>query len=351
MKAFTDLLEETFDAKACPITTKAFLSAKFVLPGYRAPDYFDQDHLNKMALMNLILLTLPGVDRDLDEVTRGSVGNVMLAASCGRPTLFLERDLGEILLDSNLPADLDTSDIKRPFPSIRIMLPKGLLTIERNGVESSMMYLDIGFLEKMVELSCPKAIAAELDLNSFERYGPEPGKLHLTRLSFCYDEACIIICGCLDKGEIDFAPTAYGLTKPWKPGPVENLKLYREKLITSWPTDQSDDVLLAKMENLALNILLLLSSVPFEYAPDLIERKARTEGKRTIPALIKARWVGDTLLRARKAGHVQGDLNGHKSPCEHWRRAHYVRQAYGPRYSLRRLIWILPVHVGRKEAA
>ena len=349
MSVYTSILPEAFEARKCPLSNALFLGRKFLLPNYRAPDYHSQDELNKMALINLLLLTMPESKTKVDEVTRGAVCNVMLAASCGRPTLFLEKELGAILLDSHLPQDLLTEDIKKPFPSLRVMLPLGLLTIERSGV-SSMTFLDIGFMEAEQQAACPSDIALELDRNSLAKFGAGD-RYALSELAFAYDEAAFIISGALNKGETQLAPTAYGITKPWRPGPVSGLREFRGTLRSSWPTDQSDEVLMAKMENLALNILLLLSRVPLEYEPLAVERKARTEGKRIIPALLRAKWVGDCLLRARKEGHIHGELgNGyHVSP--HWTRAHWRNQPHGPGRNLRRLIWILPYYSGEKKEA
>ena len=88
------------------------------------------------------------------------------------------------------------------------------------------------------------------------------------------------------------------------------------------------------MQRLAINILLILSSMPVEYVPLMIERKARTEGKRTIPALIKAKFVGDHLLRAKREGHVHGEIpvTGRKLPA-HWRSGAWRHQPHGKRAS------------------
>ena len=229
------------------------------------------------------------------------------------------------------------------------MLPKGLLTIERDGEAASMMYLDIGFLEKDAPITCPPSIARELDLNAIRKFGADiQGRFRLQRVSFAFDEPCILIAGSLERGETDYTPTAYAMTKPWAPGRVSVIRQYKGKLASDWPTDSLDDVLLAKMENLALNILVLLSRVPIEYEPLQVERQASFKGKRVIPALLWAKWVGDCLLRAKKAGWVKGEIASY-SVAAHYRRAHWVRQPCGPRRSQRKLIWLLPIAVGYKK--
>lgn len=52
-------------------------------------------------------------------------------------------------------------------------------------------------------------------------------------------------------------------------------------------------------------------------------------------------------LRERPAPPGKG-LSGR--PSAHWRRGHWRRQAYGPRASQRRLIWVMPTLVGHKTA-
>ena len=122
------------------------MGRKFVLPHYRQGDYYPQDVLNKSALAVMLMPALAASDRAvLDDVIRSQLLNNFAALACDRPVMFLERELGEILVATEIPGVVDASDIHFPFPSFRVMLPKGLIGIA-NG-ERWAMYLDIGHLE------------------------------------------------------------------------------------------------------------------------------------------------------------------------------------------------------------
>jgi hypothetical protein len=343
------ILDNIFSRKHCPLSAKIFLGHKYLLPNYRAPDYFNQDFLNQSSLLHMILATAPGAEEKIDEVSRGVIFNIMSAVKCGRPTMFLEKELGEILLDSRLPDDIKTTDIKRQFPSFRIMLPRKLLTIDRNGETDSLMFIDIGFLEEGEEATCPKDIAHELDMNSIRRWGPYEERMRLSSLSYYYKEAALIITGTISHGWDADLPTCYGISVPWRSERLREILTYRGDLNTPWPTDDLDKVFMRKMENLVLNILLLLSIVPVAYEPEHIERKARLEGKRMIPALLRARWVGDHLVKARQDGRVRGEVVGSRHNTPHWVRPHWRRQRFGLKLGQARLIWLLPYHRGDNE--
>ena len=316
----------------CPLTGKAFLSRKFSLPKYREADYANQDAVNQISLL---MLSLPTMDSfTYDDVVQSQLLNLFQALHCGRPTLFLERELGEILIKTEIPGILETSDIHFPFPSFRVMLPKGILGIASQS--RWVMYLDIGHLPADTEVSCPREIALELD-----RYAGNPN-FRLTRMSFHYPEHALAIACHLDKG---FA-ASYAVTKPLT-GTLEQFKAHTGDLRTDFPNDDDDKILLKEMERLALNILLILSMMPLEYEPLTIERKERKEGKRIIPSLARAKFVGDHMLRAKAKGHVHGEIpvSGRKLPA-HWRSGHWKHQPHGVGFALRRLIYVLPYRTG-----
>ena len=320
----------------CPLATRAFLARKFALPKYRQEDYFNQDVINELSLLMLMLPCWPGFQSD--DVVQSQLLNLFQALHCDRPTLFLERELGEILVKTEIPGFLETGDIHFPFPSLRVMLPKGLLGIPSQN--RWLMYLDIGHLPKDSEVGCPRPIALELDRYNLNSEFP------LTRMSFHYPEHALAISAQLDHG----MAASYAMTKPLT-GTIEAFKGYKGDLRTEYPNDAEDEILLAGMERLALNMLLLLAMTPFEYEADVIERRERREGKRTIPALVRAKFVGDHLVRAKREGRIEGEAAVGYHVSAHWRSAHWVRQPYGPKRSLRRLIWLMPIHVGVKRDA
>lgn len=321
--------------RTCPLTAKAFLARKFALPKYRQADYYDQDYINRISLMMLMLPALPSFTTD--EVVQSQLLNLFQALKHDRPTLFLERELGEILARTEIPGFLEASDIHFPFPSIRVHLPRQLLGLGAQGRWA--MFLDIGHLPKDDEVKCPREIAAELD-----RFGGNQAA-RLSRMAITYPEHALTICAQVDHG----IASSYAFTAPLK-GTLEAFKAFKGKLQTDFENDEDDTLLLSGMRKLALNILLILSSMPLEYEPLAIERKERAEGKRTIPALVRAKFVGDHLLRARRAGHVKGEIpdSGRTIPA-HWVSGHFKLQPHGAGRAFRRLIFVLPYKTHRDD--
>ena len=120
----------------------------------------------------------------LDDVIRSQLLNIFQALACDRPVMFLERELGEILVATEIPGVVDASDIYFPFPSFRVMLPKGLIGIA-NG-ERWAMYLDIGHLKADKDAGCGRDdIAAEFDPYMQDR------NRSLSRIVFTYPEDVI----------------------------------------------------------------------------------------------------------------------------------------------------------------
>ncbi len=64
----------------CPVTSRAMLARKFLLPKYRQGDYYDQDEINRISLMMLMLPSLP--DFQSDDVVQSQLLN--LFQSCER---------------------------------------------------------------------------------------------------------------------------------------------------------------------------------------------------------------------------------------------------------------------------
>jgi hypothetical protein len=316
-------------SRRCPLTAKAFFARKFSLPQYRQADYFNQDTINELSLMMLLVPTLHDCAQT-DDVVQSQLLNLFQALAHDRPTLFLERELGEILVKTEIPGFLETGDIHFPFPSFRVMLPRDLLGLHAQNRWA--MYLDIGHLPKDGEVGCPREIALELD-----RYAGNP-KFPLTKMSFTYPEHALALSSQLDHG---FA-ASYAMTKPLK-GTIEEFKGYAGELRTAFPNDPEDKVFLKSMERLALNILLILSMMPLEYSPLTIERKERREGKRVIPSLARAKFVGDYMLRAKAKGHVHGELPSERRQLPaHWRCGAWKHQPHGKGFALRKLIYVMP---------
>ena len=97
---------------------------------------------------------------------------------------------------------------------------------------------------------------------------------------------------------------------------------------------------MARLDQIVLNILLYLSHAPVEYESKEL-RKPKRDGKRMIPGLYAARFIGDLQIRSKPIPREPTDPTGRHLPG-HWRSGHWKRQAHGVGRSQRKLIWILP---------
>lgn len=128
--------------KECPQLWAAIHGRRFILPQYRQADYASQDRLNEDFEFSM-LATAMGLLGFSDDVHHAMYSNSCGALWYDRPVLFLERELAEPLAESSLPEEMVVDDIEWPWPQVRILLPKGFLTIERDGEQRSMLFVDL----------------------------------------------------------------------------------------------------------------------------------------------------------------------------------------------------------------
>lgn len=135
----------------------------------------------------------------------------------------------------------------------------------------------------------------------------------------------------------------------------------KESIQSTWATHAKEREL--HLKNLAVtldamklvaNALLYLSQYPEDAEPawqegtpkSYIEKYTRQDGKARAKTLSRSQHEGFTIIRKvgklfeREQAKEQGE-----SPSPHLRRAHWRRQAYGPKLSFRRLVWIRAVRV------
>jgi hypothetical protein len=326
--------------KLFPALSKAVLSKRYILPNYRQTDYVKQEACDYL-LLDSFFGHLSAQIPVADHVSVHCLNNFVNALHYGRPTFYLERELGEPLLRAKLPLDYYTSDINWRFPAFRVYLPRNLLTITRDGAPSNVMFLDINHVRKGKGLEVPKDIKAELSKHSFAGYIPllESGFEGLS-VSWVLDfdsPSCVM---------------AYAVSTGIEEGQIRDLiKQSHGKLATPFESDELDTDFSNKVLFLAINILLFMSSVPIEYESTTAFRKPKTEGTRLIPGLYPAKFIGQSQLRpsSKQAAPTAGHLPTGKHLAAHWRAGHWKRQPFGPKQVDRKLVFILTYHVGDNE--
>jgi hypothetical protein len=337
-------------AKYCPISYRKLFGRKFILPKYREGHYFSLEFQNLASFDRCISFAIN--PEALDDVIRCTLANTFASLEYNQPTLFLERELGEMLLRTPILADITTGDINWRWPAFRIVLPKGLVSIEREDGPRSLTHFDVCHIGPANDIVVPKEIAGEVE-KFIVKLLPWSKVHDISRFAFKYKDPGLCISSALDRPDIkNFGQTVYGMVKPWGDIRLGDYQTVHGDLSTPFKQDDADRALLNRLEHIVINVLLFLSATPLEYTPEIVLRKPRTEGSHIIPGLVTARFVGQSQVRPiRVEGKAPPVPTGKHLPG-HWVCGAWKRVAYGPKSSLRRLQWIMPYRTyGLEEKA
>lgn len=337
--------------KYAPKCWELFFGKKYIVPNYRSPHYFRQDFINWMEWS--LTLAYPFSEYQ-DDIMGACFCNTAGSLQYRRPTLFLEAELGHPILRAALPEDMRAIDIKWRWPTLRIYLPKGLITLNKDGRENHMMYLDIGLLEEKESRQILPVLAKELDVFAAQERAEQKTFIKFEKYTFTYPDRAIIISGmlnCID-GLNMHDLTSYALVKPFKDNTIAEVRAMTGDLKSAWNCDEADDAITFKMEHLAFQILLFLSMQPTEYLPESVLRKPGVKGERAISGLYAARFVGRSQRRPDRTNIIPRvpleRSSGYHLPY-HIRSGHWKRQPCGPKWQDRRWIWIFTYDAGRTE--
>jgi hypothetical protein len=333
-------------AKEAPLTYRAFFGRRYLLPSYRQADYTSQHFENWIGFDRLCTYAAGAAPRS-DEPWMICLSNTVASLAYNRPTLFLERELGEALLRTDVLENLTTGDIHWRWPAFRIYLPARLVTIHRQGDPESRWatYFDLTTVSPEGH-GCLLPIAREIDQfvadNVTQSSGRNLGLLQRAR--FQYKEAGMAIGTALNKSDHpDIVQTIYAQLKPWGSISVTKYLQIADDLKGGYSQDEADRRFLGKLQHLVLNVLLFLSSQPDDIEPPEVLRPGNFSPKKMQGELIKARFVGQA--RARMVGEPPKPRpiqpTGRHLPA-HWVSGHWRRVVYGPARSGRRLQWIQP---------
>jgi hypothetical protein len=244
-----------------------------------------------------------------------------------------------------LPMEYYADDIKWKWPAFRVYLPKGLVSIQRDGKPCGAMYLDIAHVPKGKAMDMPMSMHMEL-LNVIGWPDTTGGKIPVVTSSYEGLEVTLFIDLDSPEGGLGYAASAQ-LEKNTFRTLVGQM---HEKLKSPNVTDEVDDLFLSKILALALNILLYLSSLKTEYQADTrVIRAPKMEGDHQIPGLYHAKFVGQSQLKPGSKGHkAEIHHTGIELPA-HWRGGHHRWQRYGKGNKELKLIWINAYHTGVLE--
>jgi hypothetical protein len=330
--------------KQIPYLWRAIMGKKYLLPNYRQSDYVNQEVYSYLMLSSIIGMGEGNMGKKEDEVVTTHYVSCLRQIEFDRPTYWLERELVKPMMKTKLPDDLLISDINWRWPCFRVYLPKGMLTIEKNGQTNSIIYLDILKVTKDEQYTLPSALKKDLwTLGAFLNPTYKNG----------FDG--FSVSGTIDIDDPE-STIGYAGVSPIDGMTVQKLMDRKSRdLNKDFPSDLSDDDLVHRMLGLGLNILISLSSPPTEYDTDpskAIIRRPKQEGDRTIPGLYHAKFVGDAMLRPKKAAGASTlhFPSGYTQEAQ-WRSGHWKRVWFGPKRGQSRLQWIPLYHTGTDEEA
>jgi hypothetical protein len=330
--------------KQAPHLWRAIMSKKYLLPQYRQQDYVNQEVYSYLMLSSIIGMGEGDMDmgKKEDEVVTTHYVSCLRQIEFDRPTYWLERELAKPMMKTKLPGDLLISDINWRWPCFRVYLPKGTLTIEKDGQTNNIVYLDILKVTKGEEYTLPSALKKDLwTLGAF------------LNPSYRNDFDGFSVSGIVNIDDPE-STIGYSGIAPLNGMTVQKLMDRKGRdLNKDFPSDSLDDDLVHRMLGLGLNILIGLSNPPQEYDTDpsnAIVRRPKQEGDRTIPGLYHAKFVGDAMLRPKAHVSALHLPSGYTQEAQ-WRSGHWKRVWFGPKKGQSRLQWIPLYHTGTDEEA
>lgn len=335
-------------ARKCPELNKAISKRRYVLPKVRRDDYLNQDLANQHFKRMLLEWGLGKVKTF--ESTAVEVLNLIGAIRYDRPILYLERELGEKLMETDLPEDVATDEIHWPWPSFRIMLPKGLIgSPAYDGVPTFALYLDLTLWAKGEEIGLNRQYAVELS----EMLDQDPEDL--SALSMQEIGSGFYLSAMSDYQKPGYGPDVASCMGGWDNWKLRNMVASTGHVMQGQPREEVNRKFLEQCRFLMLNLLFFLSQEPLTVFPEHWLRKPRTEGKHQhlLPGLLPARFVSECLpkFRANPAVERRDYEPSGKTIAAHWVRGYWKRVVYGPGRALRRRQWIMPYRTGYAEAS
>lgn len=333
LQTIRDRLLQVRFAERAPETWQAVMSKRYVLPAHRINDYIRQEVCDYLFLD--VLMSYTGGRMRVDSVVNSCYISALHALRYGRPTFYLERELGEALLRTELPLDLAAADIKWPFPQFRVYLPTGLVGLQRPDSFSSSMFLDINRMVKGERCHLPPAIRTELAETNHSFYFP----------NFDGEFDGISVSTNLHFDSVDSNMT-YALTGPYDGTLSDILNYSHTQMAETVMTDQHDADFTLRFVALAFNLLLFLDNYPIniestrQIGTHLI-RRPKFKGKHYTTGLYQPHFVGLASYHPSRVPSGLPVVHTGRTLAQHWRKGHWKRQPYGPRSeNKRRFIWI-----------
>ena len=332
-------------ARKCPKLNAAIAKRRYLLPKVRQADYVSQDLCDNHFRRMVMEWALGKIDRNNSSAVEAL--NLLAGLKYDRPLLYLERELGEKFIETDLPEDFITEDIHWPWPSFRVMLPLGLVGAPHyDGTPMHAVYIDLTLWEKDTEMGLDRKYAVELK----ELLGNFTGSVEDMSGTGIQNRATGFYLSAMTDYQIPgFMPDVASCISNWKDWKLREMINSTGHVLAGNKEGEVNHKVLERCRLLALNLLLFFSQEPLSVMPDMWVRKPKTEGKHLVSGLLPARFVGDCMPKFKANPPLPGkeyEPSGeHYAP--HWVRGCWKRVVYGKGRALRKRQWIMPYRTGR----
>jgi hypothetical protein len=239
------------------------------------------------------------------------------------PTFYVFKELMGVALRTDLPGEILLDAVPVSFPAWVVMFPMGSIRHPSEG-------------------ECPYRVVSRVAKNQVFRlplkdvdFGTKAGESAIVVSTYlpdefrCYDKSISLIEGETLKSAFERA-SKVGFEIP------ESHLSEPEDTVSHTDADFMDRLWL-----LGITLVLLMAS-----GENLLERgiRLKTVKARNRPDQAVEYWSPNYLGRVYRTHSERGDSDNHVRP--HWKKGHLKLQAYGPRFSLRRIIWVQPYRTG-----
>jgi hypothetical protein len=331
-------------ARKCPKLNAAISKRRYLLPKVRESDYINQEFCDnhfKRVLMEWALGKILNRDSAAVEAL-----NVVSGLKYDRPLLYLERELGEKLVETDLPEDFTTEEIHWPWPSFRVMLPKNLVGAPSfDGKPLHGLYVDLALWERGKEMYLAGEYAIELN----RLFGNRAVSVEILTTPITQRNATgFYLSSLTDYQQPGYQPDVASCMTGWDDWKLRDMITSTGGVLEGGPKEEINHDFLERLRFLALNLLLFLSQEPLTVLNESWLRKPKTEGKHLLPGLLAARFVGDCMPKFRANPPMERkeyEPSG-RTHAPHWVRGYWKRVVYGKGRTLRKRQWIMPYRTG-----
>lgn len=260
--------------------------------------------------------------------TKLMVPGLSYAVEHQMPYMFITPELMDAVQRTDFKDDIDWPTIELPFDAGVFVLPRGSLVHPKDGEVGFIYYSRIGAGEYHTNKIVPgmgRAITNELAF-SIVALCPANGVIFDSNLTMARPK--------LRLNNLFYRNIEAGEVQPQIGGDG----YYDEQEI-----GEEDQGFIEKLGVVVFGTLLALRARPALLTPAVREKVVKAAGNKPKREFWEPCYIGKGYYPKR-----EGAKGTHASPRMHWRRGHFRQQAFGPKLSERKVIWLEPCLVSAK---